>query len=101
MDKPAIVRREARWLEAPDAALYLESARTLPAVVTAAGQAIGAELAAPLIGTFLYTYCSSDRPFVAAVGTPFGGLHVADMRNNKAWRYVRYGLESFLGHRIR
>jgi hypothetical protein len=55
MDKPAIVRREAKWLEVPDAALYLESARTLPTVVTAAGEAITAELASPLIGTFLLT----------------------------------------------
>jgi hypothetical protein len=30
MEKPAGVRREARWLEVPDAALLLESARTLP-----------------------------------------------------------------------
>jgi len=55
MEKPAIVRREARWLEVPDAALYLESARTLPALVTAAGEAIGAGLAAPIIGAFLLT----------------------------------------------
>jgi integrase len=55
MEKPTIVRREARWLEVPDAALYLESARTLPAVVAAAGESINANLAAPLIGTFLLT----------------------------------------------
>lgn len=46
---------EARWLEVPDAALYLESGRTLPTIVTAAGTAIGAELATPLVGTFLLT----------------------------------------------
>ncbi|MEZ0334927.1 MAG: tyrosine-type recombinase/integrase, partial [Gemmatimonadales bacterium] len=55
MDKPTIVRREARWLEVPEAALFLEAARTLPTVVTAAGEGIGGELAAPLIGTFLLT----------------------------------------------
>jgi integrase len=55
MDKPAIVRREAKWLEVPDAALLLESARTLPSVVTAAGEAIAADLATPLLGTFLLT----------------------------------------------
>ncbi len=55
MDKPAIVRREALWLEVPDAALYLEAARTLPIVVTAAGEAMTADLASPLIGTFLLT----------------------------------------------
>jgi hypothetical protein len=32
MEKPAIQRKEARWLEVPDAALLLESARTIPVV---------------------------------------------------------------------
>jgi integrase len=39
----------------PDAALLLESARTLPTVVTPAGEAIGAELAHPLLAAFLLT----------------------------------------------
>lgn len=52
MDKPTIVRREARWLEVPEASLYLEAARTLPSVVTAAGEAIGADLAARSSGRF-------------------------------------------------
>ena len=39
----------------PDAALYLESPRTLPNVVTAAGDALSAAVATPLIGTFLLT----------------------------------------------
>ena len=34
LDKPAGVRREARWLELPDAALLLESARTLVPLTT-------------------------------------------------------------------
>jgi integrase len=55
MEKPAVTRRESRWLEVPDAALCFEAARTLPAVVTAAGEALGAPLAAPLVGTFLLT----------------------------------------------
>ena len=55
MEKPTIVRREAKWLEVPDAALFLESARTLPGVVTAAGDAIGADVAYPYVATFLLT----------------------------------------------
>jgi integrase len=54
-EKPAAGQREARWLEVPDAALLLESARTLPRLVTAAGEAIGAEVAYPLLATFLLT----------------------------------------------
>jgi integrase len=52
-EKPAVGQREARWLEVPDAALLLESARTLPRLVTPAGEAIGAEMAYPLLATFL------------------------------------------------
>ena len=55
MDKPQIVRTEARWLEVHQAALLLESAHTLPAVRTPAGDAIGAALAHPLVATFLLT----------------------------------------------
>jgi hypothetical protein len=47
MDKPAIARKEARWLEVHDASLLLESARWLASVVTAAGEAIGAAVAYP------------------------------------------------------
>lgn len=54
-EKPAAGQREARWLEVPDAALLLESARTLPPVITPAGEAIGADLAYPLLATFLLT----------------------------------------------
>jgi integrase len=55
MDKPEVTRREARWLEVDQASFYLEAARTLPAVVTASGEAIDAELAYPLVATFLLT----------------------------------------------
>ena len=55
MDKPAIARKEARWLEVHEAALLLESARTLPSVVTAAGEAIGAAVGHPFLATFLLT----------------------------------------------
>jgi integrase len=54
-EKPAGGQTEAQWLEVPDAALLLESARTLPTVVTPAGEAIGAELAYPLLASFLLT----------------------------------------------
>ncbi len=54
-EKPAARQHEARWLEVPDAALLLESARTMPPVVTPAGEAIGAEVAYPLLATFLLT----------------------------------------------
>jgi integrase len=55
MEKPEVTRREARWLEVDQASLYLEAARTLPTVVTASGEAMGAELAYPLVATFLLT----------------------------------------------
>jgi integrase len=54
-EKPPRGQTEAKWLEVPDAALLLESARTLPAVETAAGEAIGADFAYPLLATFLLT----------------------------------------------
>jgi hypothetical protein len=40
-EKPPAGQAEAQWLEVPDAALLLEAARTLPAVQTPAGEAIG------------------------------------------------------------
>lgn len=49
-DKPERSQYEARWLEVPDAALLLESARTHPTVITPAGEAIGPEVAYPLLG---------------------------------------------------
>jgi len=52
-EKPSGGQHEAQWLEVPDAALLLESARTMAPVVTPAGEAIGAELAYPLLATFL------------------------------------------------
>lgn len=55
MEKPAAVRIEAKWLDVPDAALLLEAARTLPRVHTPAGEGLGADLAYPLLATFLLT----------------------------------------------
>ena len=54
-EKPPRPQREAKWLEVPDAALLLESARTLPIVRTAAGEALGAGFVYPLLATFLLT----------------------------------------------
>jgi len=55
MEKPGRSEHEARWLEVPDAALLLAAAAGLPPVATPAGEAIGAELAYPLVATFLLT----------------------------------------------
>jgi integrase len=55
MEKPAVVRKEAKWLEVSEAALLLESARTLPPIETAAGAALSAALAYPFLATFLLT----------------------------------------------
>jgi integrase len=54
-EKPTRAHSEAKWLEVPDAALLLESSRTLPSMVTPAGEAISAEVAYPLLATFLLT----------------------------------------------
>ena len=54
-DKPARSQKEAKWLETPDAALLLESARTIPVVTTAAGESIGPDLIYPLVAAFLCT----------------------------------------------
>lgn len=54
MEKPRAERKEARWLEVPDAALLLESARTLPPV-RGHGDALDGRFAFPLLGTFLLT----------------------------------------------
>lgn len=52
--KPTIVRREARWMELDEAALLLESARTLPGISNNL-HAFDGELAYPLLATFLLT----------------------------------------------
>ncbi len=53
LEKPAGAKREARWLEVPDAALLLESARTLPP--TPLVDALPADFAHALLATFLLT----------------------------------------------
>jgi integrase len=54
-EKPARGQTEARWLEVLDAALLLESSRTLPPLITPAGEAMRAEIAYPLLATYLLT----------------------------------------------
>ncbi len=51
MEKPSARRLEARWLEVPDAALFLEAARTLPP----RSSELRADLVHPLLATFLLT----------------------------------------------
>jgi integrase len=51
MEKPAARRLEAHWLEVPDAAFFLEAARTLPA----RSSELRADLVHPLLATFLLT----------------------------------------------
>ena len=53
MEKPSVSRKEARWLEVHEGALLLESARSVPVVVTPAGESLGPQLAHPLLATFL------------------------------------------------
>ena len=55
LEKPAGLRREARWLEVPDAALLLESARTLPHAPPQLVDALPADFAHALLATFLLT----------------------------------------------
>jgi integrase len=55
LEKPSGTRREARWLEVPDAALLLESARTLPPAPPQLVDALPADFAYALVATFLLT----------------------------------------------
>jgi integrase len=54
-EKPPCGHREAVWLEVPDAAILLESARRLLPVQTPGLDPIGADMAYPLVATFLLT----------------------------------------------
>jgi integrase len=54
-DKPMADDHDARWLEVPDAALVLEAARTLPPAKSQLHDAMPAETAYALVGTFLLT----------------------------------------------
>jgi integrase len=68
MEKPAGVRREARWLEVPDAALLLESARTLPS--STRRDALPGPFVHALLATFLLTGARSGEVL---------GLEVSDV----------------------
>jgi integrase len=54
LEKPAGTRREAKWLEVPEAALLLESARTLPALPSQR-DALSAAFVHAVLATFLLT----------------------------------------------
>lgn len=54
LEKPSGRRREARWFEIPEAALLLESARTLP-VPRAQGDWLPPDFARALVATFVLT----------------------------------------------
>ncbi len=60
LEKPAGARKEARWLEVPEAALLLESARTLPPLPTQR-DALPANFAHALVATFLMTGARSSE----------------------------------------
>ncbi len=80
MDKPVPRRLEAHWLEVPDAALFLEAARTLPG----RSSDLRADLVHPLLATFLLT--GGRRSEVL-------GLEVSDVsfpRNTVTFRPNRY-----------
>jgi integrase len=78
MDKPSGARREAKWLEVPDAALLLEAARTLPADPSR-GDALPAEIAHAILATFLLTGGRSAEVL---------GLEVDDVSFDQADRYL-------------
>ena len=54
-EKPVPARREAKWLEIPEAALLLEAARTLPSGSASRGGRAPAPYAHALVATFLLT----------------------------------------------
>jgi integrase len=55
LEKPTGLHREARWLEVHEAALLLESARTLPPALPQLVDALPADVAHALLATFLLT----------------------------------------------
>ena len=88
MEKPGRSEHEARWLEVPDAALLLAAAAGLPSVATAAGEAIGAELAYPLVATFLLTGGRSAEVFGLELDDVSFDRRLITIRPN-AWRRLK------------
>ncbi len=88
MEKPGRSEHEARWLEAPDAALLLAAAARLPAVETSAGLSSGAELAYPLVATFLLTGGRSAEVLGLELDDVSFDRSVITIRPN-AWRRLK------------
>jgi integrase len=88
MEKPRRTEQEARWLEVPDAALLLAAAAKLPAMETPAGLSIGAELAYPLLATFLLTGGRSAEVFGLELDDVSFDRNVITFRPNP-WRRLK------------
>jgi integrase len=79
LDKPAGVRREASWLEVPDGALLLESARTLKPLTTQR-DSLPTSFAHALLATFLLTGARSSEVL---------GLEVSDVSFDRGTVTIR------------
>jgi integrase len=88
MEKPGRSEHEARWLEVPDAALLLAGAAGLPPVTTPVGEAIGAELAYPIVAMFLLTGGRSAEVFGFELDDVSFDRRVITIRPN-AWRRLK------------
>lgn len=87
MEKPRAERREAEWLEVPDAALLLESARTLPPP-SRGREGFGKRMAYPLIATFLLTGGRSAEVLGLEVSDVSLDRRTVTFRPNK-WRRLK------------
>jgi integrase len=87
LDKTAGIRREARWLEVPKAALLLESARTLPPLKTQR-DALPADFAHALLATFLLTGARSSEVFGLEVSDVSFDRRTVTIRPNR-WRRLK------------
>ena len=84
MDKPTGERREARWLEVSDAALYLEAARTLP---TSGGE-LAARLVHPMVAAFLLSGGRRSEVLGLEIGDVNFERRTVTMRPNR-WRRLK------------
>ena len=87
LDKPAGGRREAKWLEVPDAALLLESARTLPPLPSQR-DALPAPFVHALLAAFLLTGGRSAELLGLEVSDVSFDRRTVTIRPN-AWRRLK------------
>lgn len=87
MEKPVGVKREAKWLEVPEAALLLESARTLPPDAWHK-DALPADTAHALIATFLLTGARSAEVLGLEVDDISFDRETVTIRQND-WRRLK------------